>query len=197
MHNSGGVKSKQEDVFFTRKTHEDENLRGSSSRRRASEHLAAYRHLVMSAFCSCQRILRAIQGCDVIWFLKVGICFMGFVMHLYGGLKHISLSAHVNACKGESASTCTRVCDWVIECVCTIHCSGLSDSLWIGIDFLSALFGSLMFSSSFPPCLPLIFPPFLWLCKTHLLPSSLIHFFSVFISLYIKHFTHPHLKKKV
>lgn len=50
---------------------------------------------------------------------------------------HTFYQVYVHVCM--SASTC----DWVIECVCTIHCSGLSDSLWICIDFLSsALFSS-------------------------------------------------------
>lgn len=62
------------------------------------------------------------------------------------------------ACVCVSVFVSASTCDWVIECVCTIHCSGLSDSLWICIDFLSsALLGSLLPSplSSLPSSLPL------------------------------------------
>lgn len=38
--------------------------------------------------------------------------------------EHISPRACVSA-----LHVCVCVCDWVIEYVCTIHCSGLSDSL--------------------------------------------------------------------
>lgn len=54
---------------------------------------------------------------------------MGFVIHPYDGLERILLSVLFSVCLREFLHMHMRVCDWVIECVCTIHCSGLSDSL--------------------------------------------------------------------
>lgn len=91
---------------------------------------------------------------------------MGFVMRLYGGeqahFTHWRVCVCKHMCVCVSASTCTCVCDWFIECVCTIHCSGLSDSLWIGIDFLSsALSLSPSLLASLSPSLPSSFFPLL------------------------------------
>lgn len=57
------VKSEQGGIW----TQKYQGLRGSYSRQRAPERPVAYRVVVMSAFCSCQQIFKAIQDCDVIW----------------------------------------------------------------------------------------------------------------------------------
>lgn len=78
----------------------------------------------MICFCLCQQIdLNAIQGCDVIRFVKVVMVY---------GVCNASLCGHASTfhCVCVLVLVCgVYVCDWVIECVCTIHCSGLSDSL--------------------------------------------------------------------